>query len=207
MRDHLPHFIWQDLKVELSRQFSKISFNSYATQAFTHLQQGCDELPEMHMHHASELLSKIHHTAGMAQIPAEGLNYYIVVYGLNSAKLKDNVVGHRSAYWNTMKDCFSDINAFGAGYEIAKGYSRADLDPHNGSINNEDRFTTEQGPCFKCGEPHYYSKCMKNKGHSNSKLQNFRKSNNSHKFQQNNHKRCQLTTGILSFQASQQIKP
>ena len=46
----------------------------------------------MYLHCASELLSKIHHTTDMAQIPAEGLKHYTVVYDLNSKKLKDKVV-------------------------------------------------------------------------------------------------------------------
>ena len=50
----------------------------------------------------------------MSQIPAHGLNHYTMLYGLNSNKLKDKVVGHWSAYWNTMEDCFSDIITFSA---------------------------------------------------------------------------------------------
>ena len=48
---------------------------------------------------------------------------------------------------------------------------------------------------------------MKNKGHSNTNFQNYKKSSNSHKCHQNNHKSGQFTAGTLSFQASQQIKP
>ena len=73
LRDYLPHLTWKDLKGELLRQYSKIPFDSHATQAFYHLQQGSDEILEMYLHHATELLSKIHHTTDMSQIPAEGL--------------------------------------------------------------------------------------------------------------------------------------
>ena len=62
-------------------------------QAFAHLQQGPDDLIKMSLHCASELLSKIHHMTEMSQIPAEGLNHYTIVYGLNSQKLKDKVAG------------------------------------------------------------------------------------------------------------------
>ena len=58
----------------------------------------------MYLHYASEPLSKSHHTTDMAQIPAEGLNHYTVVYGLNSNELKHKVDGHQSAYWNTIED-------------------------------------------------------------------------------------------------------
>ena len=90
----LPYLMWQDLKSKPSRQYSKISFNSHATQVFACLQQGSDELLEMYLHHASELSLKIHHTTDMAEIPAEGLNHYTVVYSLNSANLKDKLSGH-----------------------------------------------------------------------------------------------------------------
>ena len=47
---------------------------------------------------------------------------------------------------------------------------------------------------------------MKNKGHPNNKLQNYEKSNSSHKFCRNNHNSGQFPTGTTSLQASQQIK-
>ena len=127
LRDCLQYMMWKDLKSEPLRQYSTISFNSHATQAFAYLQQGPDELLEMYLHCASELLSKIHHTTDMSQMPAKGLSTYTVVYGLHSTKPKDKVAGHQSTYWNTIKDCFSDIHAFGTGYERVNGYSRVDF--------------------------------------------------------------------------------
>ena len=61
----------------------------------------------------------------MSEISAEGLNHYTIVYDLNSSKLKDKVAGQWSAYLNTMEDSFSNIHAFGAGYERGKGYNKA----------------------------------------------------------------------------------
>ena len=58
----------------------------------------------------------------MSQILPEGLSHYTVVYGLNSYNLKDEVVGHQSAYWRTMEDCLRDICTVCAIYERAKGY-------------------------------------------------------------------------------------
>ena len=105
----------------------------------------------MYLHHANELLPKLSHTTDMTQIPTEGLNHYTIVYGLNSAKLKDKVAGHQSAYWNTMDHCCSDIHAFGAGYERAKGYSRADFNAPDAATISEVKSTKEPAPCFKCG--------------------------------------------------------
>ena len=48
----------------------------------------------MFLHCASECSSKIHQMMDMSQIPTEGLNHYTMVYGLNSIKLKDKVLGH-----------------------------------------------------------------------------------------------------------------
>ena len=85
--------MWNDLKSELSRQYSTIPFDSHATQVFTCLQQGPSYLNEMYLHHANELLSEIYHTTDMTQIAAESSNYYTIVYDLNSTKLKDKIVG------------------------------------------------------------------------------------------------------------------
>ena len=170
LRDCLPYLTWQVLKSEFSRQYSKILFNSHANQAFAHLQQGPDDLLEMHLHHASELLSKIHDTTHIAQIPTKHLSCYTVVYDLNSAKWKVKVVEYQSAYWNTMEDCFGDIHVFGAGYERAKGYSRADFDAPD-ALKLVVESTKEPGTCFKCGELHFQNKSTKNKGHSSSKFQ------------------------------------
>ena len=57
----------------------------------------------------------------MSQIPAGGVNYYTVVYGLNMNKLKDKVMGHWSTYARTMEDYFSDIHAISARYEMSQG--------------------------------------------------------------------------------------
>ena len=78
----------EDLKSELSRQYSAQPFNSHATQAFSHLQQGSNGLLEMYLHHASELLLKIHHMTEMSPIPAEDLSHYTMVCGLNSIHWK-----------------------------------------------------------------------------------------------------------------------
>ena len=92
LKDCISYMMWKDLKSELLRQYSKIPFDSHAIQVLAHIWQGHNELLEMYLHHASELLSKIHHTTNMIQILAEGLNYYTVVYCLNSTKLKDTKV-------------------------------------------------------------------------------------------------------------------
>ena len=61
------------------------------TQAFTHLEQGPDELLDDYLHQASELLSKIYHTFDRSRISAEGTSHYAVVYGLSCRRLKGNV--------------------------------------------------------------------------------------------------------------------
>ena len=83
LRHHLQHLTWDNIKNELSWQYSTIPSDSHITQAFAHLQQGPIELLEMYLHCASELLTKIHHMTDMSQILARGLNHYTVVYGLN----------------------------------------------------------------------------------------------------------------------------
>ena len=64
----------------------------------------------------------------MSQISAAGLNHYTVVNGLDSRKLRESVVGHRSVQWRSMEDCFRDICASGAGHERAKDYGRVEFD-------------------------------------------------------------------------------
>ena len=98
LRDCLPHLTWDDLKNELLRLHSTTPLDSHATQAFAYLQQGPDELLTLYLHCASELLSKIHYMKDISQIMAEGQNHYTMVYGLNSHKLKDRVVGHQIRY-------------------------------------------------------------------------------------------------------------
>ena len=51
--------------------------------------------------------------------------------------LKDKIVGHQSAYWNTMENAFSDICTFDAGHETAKGYSTAYFDGPRAPVINE----------------------------------------------------------------------
>ena len=90
-------------------QYSIIPSDTHATQTFTHLGQGLNELLDDYLHHVSELLSKIYHTSDLSRISVEGTNHYAVVYGLNCGKPKDSVAGHRSAQWKRIKECFRDI--------------------------------------------------------------------------------------------------
>ena len=83
-----------ELKKESSMHHFIIPSNTHATQAFTQLEHGLDELLSDYLQHVSDLLSKIYHTSDMFKVSAEGTNHYAVVYGLNCRKLKDNIVGH-----------------------------------------------------------------------------------------------------------------
>ena len=56
LKDGPPKLTWKELTGELSRHYSSIPFDSHATQAFAHLQQGPSELPEIYLHCASELI-------------------------------------------------------------------------------------------------------------------------------------------------------
>ena len=183
LRDHLPHITCKNLKSKLSRQYSAIPFDSHATQAFTHLQQCSDDLLEMYLYHAREFVLKIHCMTSMSEILAVGLNCYTMVFGLNSNKLKDKVVGHQIASWKTMEDCFSDIHTFGAGYERAKGYCRADSDTPEALVISEVKSMKEPGPCFTC----FHSISRKHEGHHNNKVQSYKKINNPNQFCQIEH--------------------
>ena len=84
--------------------------------------------------------------------------------------------------------------------------SRVDFDALEAPTISQVRSTNEPGPCFKWSGPHFQKKWVKNKGHSNTSPRT-RKTNNSHKFHQNNCNSSTFTAGTLSFQASHQIKP
>ena len=72
-------------------QYSAILYNTHATQAFTQLNQGLDELQDMYLYPVSELLSKIYHTSDMSRIWVDDLNQYTMIYVLNCGKLKNSV--------------------------------------------------------------------------------------------------------------------
>ena len=72
----------------------------------------------------------------MSQISAEGLNHYTLVYGMNSRKLTESVVGHWCAQFRSMEDS-SDINVFCVCHRRAKGYGRAEFDVPEASTINE----------------------------------------------------------------------
>ena len=93
LRDCLLHITWDDLK----RWTLKTIFNNTIQQSchtsyclFARRPQWASwNVPTS----CYELLSKIHHRTDMSQILAEGWNHYTVMYGLNSHKLNDKVVG------------------------------------------------------------------------------------------------------------------
>ena len=77
-------------------QYSLIPLDAHATQAFTHLEEGLDELLDYYLHHTSDL-SKICHTSDMSRISMEATSHYAVVYGLNCRKLKHSMAEHKGA--------------------------------------------------------------------------------------------------------------
>ena len=118
-------------------------------------------LLDMYLHHASELILKIHHTSDLPQILLKGLNHYTIVYGLDSRKIRKSIVGHWNVQWRSMEDYFRDIHAFGAGYERAKGCGRAEYNFPEASTNNDVMSKKDPGPCFKCSGPHFQNTCTK----------------------------------------------
>ena len=109
-----PNLTWTELKNKLSIQYSIIPSDAYETQAYTHLEQGLDELLDNYIHHASKLLSKIYHASDMSRISVEGTNHYAVIYSLNCRKPKDSMVGHQSVQWEMMDECFRDMHNISA---------------------------------------------------------------------------------------------
>ena len=89
----------------------------------------------------------------MSRIPAEGTNHYVVVYGLNCKKLKDNIAGHRSTQWKKMEECFRDICNIGTVYKQAEGYYRVELSILNTSGINVIKVEKKTGMCYKCRGP------------------------------------------------------
>ena len=89
----------------------------HATQAFTQLEQGLNEVLDDYLHHVSELLSKTYFASDMSSILVEGTKHYAVVYGFNCRELKDSTVGHWSVQQKMMEECFRDINNINAEYE------------------------------------------------------------------------------------------
>ena len=75
----------------------KYPLNSHAIQVFAHPFKAVMSYMRCTCIVPLNSLSKIHHTIDIIQIPPEGLNHYTAVYGINSAQLKDKVVGHQIA--------------------------------------------------------------------------------------------------------------
>ena len=149
-----------ELKRGLSMQCSIIISDSHATQAFTWLEQGPDEIFDEYLHHASELLSKIYHISDMSRISVEVPCHYAAVYDLNCRKLKDSIIGHQSVEWKMIEECLRDIHNKGARYEWAKGYCRAEFNiPDTSCIygqNHEDR------AMLQMWRTHFQDKCTDN---------------------------------------------
>ena len=125
---------------------------------FSHLQQCPEELLEMYLYCASELLSKMHHTADRFQISVKGLNHYTVVYGLKCRNVKDSDAGHQSMHWMLLEDCFKHICAFCVGYKRVRCYGRAGFNAKKSSTINKIKSTKDPGPCFRCKRHHAQKK-------------------------------------------------
>ena len=109
-------------------------------------------------------------TCWMCRILVVGLNQFAVVYGLTCMKLKDSITGHQNTQWKTMEECFKDICNIGAGYEWAKGYSRAEFSTLDASGIIEIKAVKITGPSYKCRGPHFQHNCTHNSGNSSNKF-------------------------------------
>ena len=88
--------MWMELKREVCMQYPVIPSDNHATQVFTQLEQGPDELLDDFPHCASHLLSKLNNNFDMSSISVKGTHHYAVVYCLNFRNLKDSIMGD----WN-----------------------------------------------------------------------------------------------------------
>ena len=150
----------------------------------------------------------------MCPISADDMDHYTVVYGLNSRKLRESVVGHWSVHWGSMEGFFRDIHAFGVGYKRAKGYKRAEFNSLEASIIYEVKSTKHPALCFRCCVPYFKNTCTKYTDQSkkrsqslSSTRQNYKRIDNPQNFHNNGNNNNIFPTGTLSFHISQQIKP
>ena len=142
--------MWVELKRKLSKQYSGILPESHETPAFTHLEQGLDELLDDHLHFISKLQSEIYHTSDMSSILVEGTNHYAVFNGLNCRKLEDSISEHQSVQWRMMEECLRDIPNINAGYEKTNHYYRAKFNTPDTSRTVEIKTMQKTGLCLLC---------------------------------------------------------
>ena len=145
-------------------------------------------------------------TPEMSLISVKSLKHYNVMYGLNSRKLREGVLGHQSVQWRFIQGCFRDICAFGVDYKRAKGYDRADFNASETSTINEVKSKKDPVSCFKCSGSHFQHTSMKYTNQSNNRFlskTNYKEINNLQKFCISRSNNNMFSTGTLSFKVLQ----
>ena len=123
-------------------------------------------------HHASELLSRIYCTSDISRILAEGIYHYTMLYGLNSKRLKDSVVGHYSLQWKTMEEYVRHIWNIGVSYEKTKGYFSTEFNTQEASSITQVNTMKKLGLCYKHGGLNLQANGINQKGNNRNKFQN-----------------------------------
>ena len=81
------HVIWSTLKQHLASNYSEITYNSHAINAYDMSQQDNDESTEAYLQRAQYILQCIHHTNDMSSISAIGTIQAKIVRGLKDSRL------------------------------------------------------------------------------------------------------------------------
>ena len=93
---------WHSLKKHLTTNYSKISYNTHAINAYDNLHQGSDESTSAYLHRVQDILKHIHNTSNMTSIPAIGTNHAKFLTGLRDSRLCNKLAESKAKKWTTM---------------------------------------------------------------------------------------------------------
>ena len=95
LKQHLIYYI-------LLANYSEISYDMHAINAYDTLQQGSDEPTEGHLHRAQDILEHIHHTNNMSKITAIGTKHAEILTSLKDKKLYSKLAESKVKKWSSL---------------------------------------------------------------------------------------------------------
>ena len=139
--------VWSSLKKNLTNNYSKISYDTHAINAYNSLHQGSDKAIIAYLHRAQDILKHIHHTSNMSTITTIGTNHAKNLTGLKDSRLHNKLAESKGKKWLTMAQVLQDAADMAIDFERSCGYSLPMFDiQYVSSSNSSSSYRSNKPP-------------------------------------------------------------
>ena len=124
------------MKKHLTSTYSKIPYDTHASNAYNSLQHSNNESTEPYLHRVQDILEHIHHTNDMSSITGIGINHVKILTGLRESRLDNKLAESKAKKWTNMVQVLQDVADMTTDFKRSQGSSLPTLDVNHVTSSN-----------------------------------------------------------------------